>query len=683
MKHAVFLLFCLAAGTAKAQGAGGDMPGLLRGLIEAAAAEAGDREIDVQALYDAFETLLEFPLDLNAATEADLQQLQVLTDFQIQSLLAYRKEYGALYTVHELPLIHGFNEEIAGQLYPFITAVPVPEGQAYSFADRFTRGRHQLVLRTGRTLEEQKGYAPATPEERAEKPGAHYLGSPWAMHVRYRYRYRNRAQWGITAKNDAGEPFFSGGNKYGFDFYSAHVQLSDWGPVKKVIVGDYQVQFGQGLVAWGGYSLSKAGDVLGIKKQERGLTGYTSTGENLFRRGAAVTLQHRQWNLSAFVSHKNIDATADSSAFSTILETGQHNTPGTMEKKHAVQETVVGGNLSRRFKYLKIGFTALWHRYGKDYRRDVKPYSYFELNDSQNVNAGIDFYGVWKRTGIFGELAAGRNGGMAGVAGALFDVDASFRLAALYRNYGRDYQAMYAQGFGETGNTANENGIYVGAQWLPHGAVTVSAFADVFSFPWMRYRVSAPSRGFEYYVQAACRFDSTLSMSLRVKQEVKEENISAYAGAVTRQQPVARLHARYEIAYRLFRGLYMQNRMEVSFYRAGGRENGLLLCHDVRYKLPAFPADASMRFAVFDTDSWNTRFYAYENDMLYSFSVPAYYARGARWYVNAHVKLWKNVDLWARLAQTYFFNASTAGSGLNEIDRPHRTDFKVQLSVKL
>ncbi|MDR0693756.1 MAG: helix-hairpin-helix domain-containing protein [Prevotellaceae bacterium] len=681
MKYAVFIFFCFAAGMAKAQNPHSEMPDALRQLIEFVAADAGENEVDVQALYDTYETLLEFPLDLNAATEADLQQLQILNDFQIQSLLEYRKEYGALYTVHELPLIHGFNEEIAGQLYPFITVIPVSAGRHHSFADRFTYGSHRIIMHTGRTLERQKGYAPVASGEQ-EKPNAHYLGSPWAAYMRYQYRYRDQMQWGVTAQNDAGEPFFSGNNKYGFDFYSAHVQLSDMGIVKKIIVGDYQMQFGQGLVAWGGYSLSKAGDVLSVKKQERGVTGYTSTNENLFRRGAAVTLQYKQWNLSAFASHKNIDATADSNAFSTIQETGLHNTTGTMAKKHTVPETVVGGNLSYRFKYLKFGITALWHRYGKDYRRDVKPYNYFELNDAQNANAGIDFYGVWKKTSVFGEFAVSRNGGMAGVAGALFDLDAAFRLAFLYRNYARDYQAAYAQGFGETGKTANENGCYVGAQWLPHPAITISAYADVFSFPWMRYNAYAPSGGYEYYVQAAYRPDTAMNMYLRIKQEVKDENVSGSADAITPQHTVNLLHARYEISYQLLRGLRMQDRIEVAFYRADGKESGLLLYHNISYKFPAFPVDFSLRFAVFDTGGWDTRFYAYENDLPYSFSVPAYYAKGARWYVNAHIRLWKNFDLWARLAQTYFFNAATAGSGLNEINQPHQTTFKVQASVK-
>ncbi len=685
MRHiAIALLVVFLPHALAAQRPDRELPDVIRQAIESVATTAEDEDIDLQALYDTYESLLENPVDLNTATEADLQALQILTDFQIRSLLDYRKEYGALFTIHELPLIHGFSEELANQLYPFITVVPIDDGQKVAFKDRFRYGRHQIIARAGRTLEGQQGYRPITPEELAVRPNARYLGSPWAVHSRYRYNHKNKTRWGFTAKNDAGEPFFGGGNKYGFDFYSAHFQLSDIGIIKQMVVGDYQVQFGQGLVAWGGYSLAKAGEVLNIKKQERGITPYTSSNENLFRRGAAITLQYKKWSLSAYASHKNIDAGADSSGFSSLQTTGQHNTASTMANKHTLPETVVGGNVSYRFKYLKIGLTALWHHYGKDYVRDSRPYNQFELADAQNANAGIDFYGVWQKISIFGEGAVSANGGLAGVVGALFDLDNAFRLSWLYRNYSRHYQAMYARGFGEAGKTNNETGMYMGLQWVPHATVTVSAYADAFSFPWLRYRTYAPSRGFEYGLQVDYRPAPTVGMHARIKQEVKAENLTNSSAAIAPTDDKNTLHARYEITYELLPGLRLKNRIELSFYRnkAPLKENGLLLFQDIKYKSPAYPFDIAVRFAVFDTDSWNTRFYAYEDDVLYTFSVPAYHAKGSRWYINTHVRPLKNIDLWLRIAQSYYFNADSVSSGLNEINKPHQTSVKIQASIK-
>ncbi|MDR0667251.1 MAG: helix-hairpin-helix domain-containing protein [Prevotellaceae bacterium] len=684
MKRTVTIWLLFAGSIAGAQTPDDELPDLIRQLVETLAGsdEDADADVDLQALYETCEALLEEPLNLNTATESDLQQLQLLTDFQIQSLLEYRTYYGKLYSVYELPLILGFNEEIAAQLAPFITVVAERDERPPTFTDRLTRGRHQILARTGRVLEQQQGYRPISAAEQEAAPNARYLGAPWALYTRYRYTFKNKMQWAFSAKNDAGEPFFAGANRQGFDFYSAHVQIADVGIVERLIVGDYQMQFGQGLAAWGGYSLSKAADALNIKRHERGLTGYTSSNETMFRRGVALTLQHRSWKASAFVSYKNIDASADSSEFVAFQTTGQHNTLSRMAGKQAVSETLAGTNISYRFEHFHIGMTALWYRYGKDYNRAVKPYNRFELSEPQNANIGIDFYGVWPRVSVFGEGALSANGGWAALAGALFNIDPALCLSLLYRNYSRHYQAMYAQGFGETGHVANENGFYAGLRWFPLPDITVSAYADAYRFPWMRYRAYAPSHGFEYRAQIDYRPGNTLGMYLLIKQEQKQENNPDAAAAITPLQPVDALRIRYEITYELLAGLSMRNRLEWTRYRAAARETGLLLYHDIRYAFAKWPLSASLRFAVFDTDSWNTRLYAYEHDMLYAFSVPAYYSRGARWYLNLHIKTPARIDLWFRIAQTRFIHTDSISDGLTKIDGTHQTTAKIQLSVK-
>ncbi|MDR1680716.1 MAG: helix-hairpin-helix domain-containing protein [Prevotellaceae bacterium] len=682
MRQFLIIWLLLAGFVAGAQSPTTELSDVVRQLVETIAAGSEEADIDLQTLYETYEALLEEPLDLNTVTENDLQQLQLLNDFQIQSLIEYRRRYKKLYSVHELPLIHGYNKEIAAQLAPFITVVAERYERRPTLTARLTRGHHKMLVRTGRTLEQQQGYRPIDAADYAAKPDSRYLGSPWATYIRYRYNYRDKMQWGLTTRNDAGEPFFAGGNRQGFDFYSAHVQIADAGIIKRLIVGDYQMQFGQGLVAWGGYSLSKAGDPLAVKRYERGLTGYTSSNETMFRRGAAVTLKYRQWNLSAFASYKNIDATADSNEFTTIQTIGQHNTVSRMANKQSVSETLAGSNLSYRFSQFKIGLTALWYRYGKNYNRDIKPYNRFELTASQNANIGLDVYGVWRRVSLFGEGALSANGGWAVLAGALFDIDQAFCLSLLYRNYSRHYQASYANGFGETDKTANENGFYAGIQWMQLADITVSAYADAFHFPWMRYRVYAPSHGFEYWAQVDYRPDTAFSMYLHIKQEQKQQNISDNNTAVVQLQTIDALRIRYEISYELSAGLSMRNRIECTRYRASAKEYGLLLYHDIKYAFARWPVNASVRFAVFDTDSWNTRLYAYENDMLYAFSVPAYYDKGARWYFNLHLKVASRLDFWFRIAQTYFINKTTISEGLTQIDKPHQTTMKVQISLK-
>jgi hypothetical protein len=655
----------------------GDLPDAVKQMIEDLAARTEDDNPDMAALYDFYESLLEHPLNLNSASADALAELQLLTGFQIQSLLEYRKNYGRLYSIHELPLIHGFNAQLAAQLAPFVTVAAADKNAPVRFSDYFIRGKHQVMLRTAHTMETRKGY------EDTEEETGHYLGTPWSLYMRYRYKYKKNLQWGLTATNGVGEPFFSGANRYGFDFYSAHVMLQHTGAIKRLVVGDYQAQFGQGLTVWGGFATRKSGDAMSVKKQERGFTAHSGSDENRFFRGIAATITHRQWDFSAFVSYKLIDATLDSIGFKTLQTSGAHNTTSTMDTKHSLPEFVTGGNISRKWEHLKVGCTGLWHSYGAENNRDLKNYNRFELPEKQNANIGFDFYTFWNTVAAFGEIAAGSNGKAAGLLGLLFDLSNDFRVSTLYRHYNKAYQGVYAKGFGENSKTANEQGWYVGLQWIPRSDLTVSAFADIYTFPWMKYNVDAPSAGWEYTLRAAFQATSETLFSLQVKRRSKDANNSAATGATKQIVSAGATSLRGSIRYELLPGLRMEDRLELTFIDGANKESGLLLFHDVNYKHPAWPVGLAARLAMFDSDSWASRSYAYESDVLSAFSVPAYYSKGARWYVNLHLLFWKRVDVWLRMAQTHYFDKTSIGSGVNTIEGSRQTDIKLQLQIRL
>jgi hypothetical protein len=452
--------------------------------------------------------------------------------------------------------------------------------------------------------------------------------------------------------------------------------------VKRLVVGDYQAQFGQGLTVWGGFATRKSADAMSVKKQERGFTAHSGSDENRFFRGFAVTVAHKQWTFSSFVSYKFIDATLDSLGFKSLQTSGAHNTTSTVASKHSLPEFVAGGNIAHKWEHLKIGCTGLWHRYGAENNRDLKNYNRLELSEKQNANIGVDFYTFWNKVVAFGEIAFGSNGKAAGVVGLLFDLSSDFRVSTLYRNYDKAYQAVYAKGFGENSKTANEQGWYVGLQWTPYRNLTLSAFADIYSFPWMKYNVDAPSSGWEYTLRAAFQATSETLFSAQVKRSSKEANNSNADSATKQIVKTDATTIRGNVRYELLPGLRMEDRLELTFIDGANSETGLLLFHDVNYKHHTWPFKLSARIAVFDSDSWASRFYAYESDVLSAFSVPAYYSKGARWFLNMQFLFWKRIDLWFRIAQTRYFDKTTIGSGINTIEGSRQTDIKVQLRIQ-
>ena len=95
----------------------------------------------------------------------------------------------------------------------------------------------------------------------------------------------------------------------GFDFYSGHVSLRDIGFLKALTIGDFQLEFGQGLTLWSGLSFGKSSDAINLKRFARGVRPNTSANENLLFSGSSHDYRHQTFVIfSAFYSSHKIDA---------------------------------------------------------------------------------------------------------------------------------------------------------------------------------------------------------------------------------------------------------------------------------------------------------------------------------------------------------------------------------------
>ena len=128
----------------------------------------------------------------------------------------------------------------------------------------------------------------------------------------------------------------------------------------------------------------------------------------------------------------------------------------------------------------------------------------------------------------------------------------------------------------------------------------------------------------------------------------------------------------------------LRNRLEINKIdkKEEYKENGYLLYQDVIYKLNKYPIALYFRYAMFDTDSYRSRIYSYENDLLYSFSLPAMYYKGTRTYLMLKYSVKKRIDLWLKYAITNYNNKDIIGSGLDEIKDNKKQEVKVQLRMR-
>ncbi len=654
-------------------------------------AENSDEELDYTTLFDDLMYYINNPLNLNEASYADLMKLQILTPYQILNILNYRKRNKQFVSIYELQLVKGINKEQIYSILPFITVGKTKEKQKFKFKNMVKYGSNQVFMRYQQVLEQQKGYLPITDSALAANPNSRYLGSPQKYYFRYKFHYKKKIFWGFTGEKDPGEEFFKGSQKQGFDFSSAHLQINDIGPVKKIILGDFQAQFGQGLTMWSGMGFGKSSFTTNILKIPRGIRKYSSTNENLFMRGGGATVRFKNLDFTAFVSKKKIDANI--SVFDTLdndvrevtsfQSTGYHRTPNELADKHAISEFIAGGDLTYNTRYFKTGLTFVNFKYDADLNKNIQPYNQFDFMGNQNFNVGINYLFTYKGINFFGEEAMSQNKSMAFVNGASFQLIPQVSLAVLHRNYNKSYNALYANGFAES-KTQNEKGFYLGAEIFPVKYWKISAYYDSYSFNWLKFLTNAPSTGIDYFVQADYDASHNVKMYFKFKQEIKQKNKTTDAVAINPVEDYSNLKFRYNINFTVSKSLTLKSRIEISNYTIGNNnpEKGYLVYQDIIYQFPKLPMRVSLRYAIFDTDTYNARIYAYENDVLYAFSIPAYYSKGIRTYALIKYKLTKNIDMWLRYAITKFADKDLIGSNLDEIQGSTKSEVKVQFKFK-
>jgi len=661
---------------------------LIENLVENIAEESAE-DVDLTELTEQLSLYLETPFNINEATYSQLEELQFLSDLEVHNIISYIKRNGQLASIYELQLVENLSSTSIERLSYFAIAEKIDEKSDYSLLKSLKYGQNQIFLRTEFYLEKSLGFSEIDSAEYQENPNARYLGNRLKYYTRYKYHYKNKLMWGITAEKDAGEAFFGEHAKQGFDYYSAHLQMNKIGRIQVLALGDYQLKFGQGLVLWSGMATKKSAYVMNIRRRENGVQKYSSVDENLFMRGFATTINFGNFDISAFFSHKNIDANLSLSdtisdeiyEISSLQNTGFHRTFSELEDRKVIGETVWGSNLTYRHKEFKLGLTLLKYQFETELVKEAKPYNMFEFQGKENTNAGLNYQYQVNKTFIFGETAVSQNGQLATTNGAVLNLVPQISFSILHRYFQKGYQAYYSNAFGETGKTYNETGLYFGTEIHPYKKFTISAYFDSYSFMWLRSSIYAPSHGNEYFLQLDYQTSRDLLMYLKFKYEEKQENLSSDIYAIRQIAAVESFQVRYQLSYNATKFLNFKSRIEMSHYNKSlsDKKYGFLIYQDINYLFQKIPLKLNFRYAIFDTEDYDVRIYAYENDILYGFSIPAYYSKGMRTYFNLSYEISDKISLWFKYSQTFYSDMQTIGSGKDEIDANKKSQIKLQL----
>jgi hypothetical protein len=650
---------------------------LLQQLLEQNTAANDDQATEDDAALRALAQYQRQPIDLNKADVQELERLGLFTALQISALKDYVKIFGAIETIYELQAIPLWYPEMIRSILPYVSIGSTTNTTTTLF-NRLKKGRYQFLLRISQIAEPSKGF------QSQQNVNDHFAGSAQHVSLRFNYQYKNLLEYGIVADKDAGEKWFGKKSGTGFDFYSAHLFIRKLGWIKTLAIGDFTVNMGQGLIHWQSLAFGKGAAISGIVRQSDVFRPYHSFAETNFHRGLAIGIGKGKWEGGLFFSKKAIDANKviDSlnngeEAVTAFQTSGLHRTPGELADKGSIKQMVAGGSIKYRHKNWQVGIQAIRQQFNLPVQKGDAPYQLYQFEGKKLNSMSADYRYRIGNLLLFGE-AAYANKKWANLHGILLSVASKADLSMIYRQFNPAFPSFQSRAFSENSRVNNESGYYCSIDLRPESHWQILAYMDFFKFPWLKYRVNSHSTGQEQQIQLIYRPNKKTEWYIRYKRELKAINENDGSVVIPYPENILRRNLRMHLNFSISSDWELRWRAEWVLVKGNLEKQGFAWYSSLHYNPMMKPYSANFRVLFFDTDDYDTRIYAYENNVLYSYAIPVIYDKGFRYYLNLHYTLNKQHGYWIRWAQTIYQNKMSIGSGSDEIQGNKRSAIQLQ-----
>lgn len=582
---------------------------IMQELVEAFddAAADGDGGEAFQAQMEELAAMRDNPLEINRCTRDDLLALPFLDEEEADAVIEYRTLHAPIRSLSELLLVERLSAPHARWLQLF---VEVEAAETEGIYHRQAFHRHDVMTRIDLPLYERQGWS-------------------WAQGIANRLRYTG--QWnnhwdvGLRAEKDVGEPIFNRQNPF-YDAWGGHVMMKDWKWLRTLILGDYQVSFGEGLVMNTSFHLGK--QVSGLWRTASSLRPHRSTDECRFLRGAAASVAlSREWTVTALYSYRSLDATVQAdNTVQSITATGLHRTASELSHKGTLGNHTIALHAQWHKPRGHLGATATFLRYDHQFRQGTALYRQIYPEGYLFGIGGLDYAFHANHFHAHGETAysrSARGGGWATLNKMVWRFNANAHLGLVQRFYAKNFISPHAQAFGENIRVQNESGLCFIFDADRLGPFSLYALFDWFYHPWPRFTMSRASQGCEAVAALTWQPRRGSTWLLRYNFKNKEQSDVRHYSHRLRLTHTRQLGSCWTLGATVIGHHYVEP-------QTGTSSNGLTLFPKIDYNSNDGRWRCSLLLAWFNTQDYDSRLYIYEPGLYQSFNWSMIYGRGER-----------------------------------------------------
>lgn len=666
----------LSVGHARAQVAG--LPPSWSDLVERWN-ESGENALSYEEVEELYEQFSTHPVCLNDTLGAGLRQFFFITPFQCDALRAYIEQRGELLSVQELLLVPGFDAAAVALLTPVVTVCRSERPSSFAWSDLWRNAHHSLVVGASGTVERSRGY-----EEEI------YEGDPYRLYWRYRYRAGKHVQLQLSGDKDAGEALFAGSQRQGFDHYGFHLMLSDIGILKRLIVGDYNLQFGQGTTLWTGFAPYTVLGGVGFRAA-RGIAPASAYLEYSYLTGMAATVTPvKPLEITLFCAYTPLDATVNRSLSDSLRDglplvqsiylSGYHRTATEIAKRHQLNELLYGAQVTYRRTNWKVGLTGYRMSMDKFIQPGKYRYNYYYFTGHENSNVGVDAAYRHGNFLTYGECSLSQNRHKAAMAGLDWMYAPSSLIGAVVYHYDAWYWNLHSDALSVGGYTRNEQGLMLTARTPLPAHIRSEASLAWCRFPEMRSTAYGPSHALDTRLRLSKELFARFSVSILYRFRRQDANVKEAGEYLL--FPSLRHQWQTDLHYDVVNWHYGV-RLSVADYRLQEEHyRGFLVHGDVQWVPSTVPVSLAVRMSAFDVEDYDARIYAVENGLAFDNSGVFFNHRGLRFYTVIHYDMNRWLALAAKYSLSRYLDDSLFGSGYDALGTNHRQQWYLQMRLK-
>ena len=627
-------------------------------LLEAFEIKKGSHN-ELESRITHYQNLLEQPISLNSATKEELRQLQFLNPIEILEIIHYRKKFGNFLSFQELNALENLSPDKIKFLKAFAR---IDETEELKFDRKILK--QQILLRLRSTLEEKDGFK-----------NNKYEGSPVYQLLKYRLEYAGY-ELGITLEKDAGEKWELDKHKFpsGFDYNSFYFSLKPSKYYKKLILGNYKVSTGEGLVLGNTFGVSKTSNSIGNGvSKTTGIQASRSSTEYGFLQGLAIEYEYKKIKLRLFTSLTKEDANLNSedTHITSILKTGFHRTENEKSKRKKLTRELIGFNAEYKAnEQIRIGMNQLHTTYSLPIPVYKNSYSK-EIDYQTKVNLSSLYANYsFRNFHAFGEFAMTKEKKHASVVGFLHQLSTATKVLAKFRFLSEKFFSPNGNIIQENNHKKEEQGVYLGIKTSISSRFSLEAYLDRFSFPKGLLENLNSFGAYEFML--AGNYDLNPKTIFRVLYREKKFDI-------LNNKTKRRLDLSYKHLLEDF--IELKGKVTIQNQNSNFFDNfGYSLIQDIKIRFSFL--SFKTRFAIFEIDDFENRIYNYEPDLLYSFSMPFFYQKGFRYFLLIGYKPNKSLNFGFKFARSTYPLKESLSSGNEKINTNHKTGISFQCLYK-